>query len=50
MLLLTLNRLWEHLLFLLNVATIILFGYVLCRSASSYTAKQGSNYVYRPEK
>ncbi|HFK4065280.1 TPA: transporter [Kluyvera ascorbata] len=44
------NPLWGRLLFLFSAAAIILFGYVLWRSASSDTTKQGSNYVYRPEK
>lgn len=44
------NPLWGRLLFLLSAAAIILFGYVLWRSASSTTSTQGSNYVYRPEK
>lgn len=44
------NPLWGRLLFLLSAAAIILFGYILWRSASSTTSTQGSNYVYRPEK
>ncbi|MDU5688200.1 MAG: hypothetical protein E6017_21620, partial [Kluyvera cryocrescens] len=44
------NPLWGRLLFLLSAAAIILFGYVLWRSATSTTSTQGSNYVYRPEK
>lgn len=44
------NPLWGRLLFLLSAAAIILFGYVLWRSAFSTTSTQGSNYVYRPEK
>ncbi|HDT6547251.1 TPA: transporter [Kluyvera ascorbata] len=44
------NPLWGRLLFLLSAAAIILFGYVLWRSASSDSSTQGSNYVYRPEK